>query len=182
MSAAGFALFDTSLGKCAIGWTDVGVAGVQLPEVDAAQTRRRSQRRFGAPDEASAPADVQQAIAAIVKLLDGERADLSSVALDMTGLAPFDRSVYETTRRIPPGRTRTYGEIAAALGDPALARAVGQALGRNPFAIVVPCHRVLAADGRIGGFSANGGAITKQRLLLIEGARPGNDPGLFDSA
>ena len=101
VSAAGFALFDTSLGKCAIGWTDVGVAGVQLPEVDAAQTRRRSQRRFGAPDEASAPADVQQAIAAIVKLLDGERADLSSVALDMTGLAPFDRSVYETTRRIP---------------------------------------------------------------------------------
>ena len=180
MSGARFALFETPLGACAIAWTEVGVAGVQLPEGDAARTRSRAQRRFGAPNESAAPAHVQQAMAAIARLLDGEPVDLSSVVLDTTGLAPFDRDVYDAARRIPPGRTQTYGEIATALGDPALARAVGQALGRNPFAIVVPCHRVLAADGRIGGFSASGGALTKQRLLLIEGARPGNDPGLFD--
>ena len=180
MSRRSFALFDTALGPCAIAWSQVGVSGMQLPEADAAQTRRRAERRFGAASEAEPPPAVRQAMAGIVALLGGESVDLSDVVLDVEGVDTFDRRVYEAARRIPPGRTLTYGAIAAGLGDPALARAVGQALGRNPFAIIVPCHRVLAADGRIGGFSAAGGAVTKRRLLLIEGARAGDAPDLFD--
>jgi methylated-DNA-[protein]-cysteine S-methyltransferase len=181
MSRRPFALFDTALGSCAIAWSAAGVAGVQLPEADAAQTMRRAERRFGAHADADPPPAVREAIAGIVALLAGESVDLSGVVLDVEGVDAFDRRVYDAARRIAPGRTRTYGAIAADLGDPALARAVGQALGRNPFAIVVPCHRVLAADGRIGGFSAAGGAVTKRRLLMIEGARSGDAPDLFDT-
>ena len=181
MTQRSFALFDTALGSCAIAWSAAGVAGVQLPEADAAQTMRRAERRFGAQADATPPPSVREAIAGIVALLAGESVDLSGVVLDVEGVDAFDRRVYDAARRIAPGRTQTYGAIAAALGDPALARAVGQALGRNPFAIIVPCHRVLAADGRIGGFSAAGGAVTKRRLLLIEGARAGDAPDLFDA-
>jgi methylated-DNA-[protein]-cysteine S-methyltransferase len=180
MSQRSLALFDTALGRCAIAWSEAGVAGVQLPEADSAQTRRRAERRFGADADADPPPAVRQAIAGIVALLSGEPVDLSNVVLDVEGVDAFDRRVYEAARRIAPGRTLTYGAIAAALGDPTLARQVGQALGRNPFAIIVPCHRVLAADGRIGGFSAAGGTVTKQRLLLIERARAGDAPDLFD--
>lgn len=181
MAECRFVVFDTALGPCAIAWSAAGVTGVQLPEGDAERTRRRVQRRHGGQGEASPPLSVQQTIAGIVALLGGQPVDLAPVVLDLSAIATFERRVYERTRLIPPGRTTTYGAIAASLGDATLARAVGQALGRNPFAIIVPCHRVLAADGRIGGFSAAGGAITKQRLLLIEGARPGNEPGLFDA-
>ena len=110
------------------------------------------------------------AIADIVALLDGGAGDLSGVALDMEGVADFDRKVYEVARTIVPGETMSYGAIAARLGDPGAARGVGQALGRNPFAIVVPCHRVVTADGGLGGFSAAGGSTTKRRMLEIEGA------------
>ena len=118
----------------------------------------------------------------IVALLRGKPnapADLSHIALDMEGVPPFHRRVYELARGIAPGTTLTYGEIATCLGDPGSARAVGQALGHNPFAPVVPCHRVLAAGGRSGGFSANGGVATKLRMLQIERASFGG-PGLFD--
>ena len=181
MAECRFAVFDTAIGHCSIAWSEAGVTGVQLPEGDAEQTRRRMLRRHGRLGESSPPPCVQQAIAGIVALLGGQPVDLTPVVLDLSAVATFERRVYERTRLIAPGRTTTYGAIAAALGDATLARAVGHALGRNPFAIVVPCHRVLAADGRIGGFSAAGGAITKQRLLLIEGARPGDEPGLFDA-
>lgn len=103
-------------------------------------------------------------------LLSGEPIDLADVVLDMDGVPEFHQRVYGVTRRIPPGETRTYGEIATALGEPGAARAVGQALGRNPFPIVVPCHRVLAAGGKAGGFSAPGGTRTKMKILDIEGA------------
>ncbi len=106
--------------------------------------------------------------------------DLSNIVLDMHGVPPFHQRVYALARGITPGETLTYGEIALRLGDSGLARAVGQALGHNPFAPVVPCHRVLAAGGRAGGFSANGGVDTKLRLLQIERARI-NGPGLFDA-
>ncbi|MBU4504999.1 MAG: MGMT family protein, partial [Gammaproteobacteria bacterium] len=102
------------------------------------------------------------------------------IELDMARLTPFQREVYAMARAIPPGQTRTYGEMALALGDAGLARAVGQALGHNPFAPVVPCHRVLAANSRSGGFSARGGVATKLRMLQIEGAQIGGEPGLFD--
>jgi methylated-DNA-[protein]-cysteine S-methyltransferase len=172
MTAFGVALFDTAIGRCGIAWAERGIVGVQLPEPAGAE-RARLLRRFPDAVETTPPADVQQAVRGITALLRGEAAALESVALDMSAVAEFDRCVLEATRRIPRGTTRTYGEIAAEVGDPGASRAVGQALGRNPFPVIVPCHRVLAAAGRPGGFSAHGGVATKLRMLAIEGA-PGN--------
>jgi methylated-DNA-[protein]-cysteine S-methyltransferase len=164
----GFTLFDTAIGWCGVAWSDRGLVGVQLPEARKAETRERMLQRFPAAAEAPPPPEIQLATDAIVALLRGERRDLSDVALDMEGVAPFHRRVYEVARTIPPGRTLAYGDVAARLGAHGAARAVGQALGRNPFPIVVPCHRVLAAGGKIGGFSAHGGTATKRRMLAIE--------------
>jgi methylated-DNA-[protein]-cysteine S-methyltransferase len=176
MTTRAFTMFRTAIGTCGIVWTERGISGLQLPEGHEAATRARLLRRFPGASEAVPPSAVARARDAIVALLQGERADLSFVTLDMDGVPPFARRVYEAARAIPAGSTRSYGALAAALGMPAAARAVGQALGRNPFAIVVPCHRVVAAGGKLGGFTANGGAVTKQRLLQIEGARA---PALF---
>jgi methylated-DNA-[protein]-cysteine S-methyltransferase len=180
MTAQSFALFDTAIGRCAIAWSARGVAGVQLPEAGEAATRARVRRHFPDATEAPPPAEVQRAIEGIVVLLHGEPGDLATIVLDMTGVPPFERRVYEVARTIAPGATLTYGEIAARLGEPGAARAVGQALGRNPFPLIVPCHRVLAASGKAGGFSAHGGVTTKLRLLSIEGANPGGEPTLFE--
>ena len=180
MNAQGFTLFDTAIGRCGLAWNDRGIVGVQLPEANEPKTRARLQRRFPAAQEAPPPAEVERAITGMVALLRGEARDLSAVAIDLDGLAEFERRVCEAARAIPPGATLTYGEIAARLGDRALARDVGQALGRNPVPLIVPCHRVLAAGGKTGGFSANGGIATKLRLLSIEGARTGEEPTLFD--
>ena len=171
MTAIGWALFDTEIGRCGIAWSPGGIAGVQLPEGSDEAMRARLRRRFAGAREGPPPADVQRAIEAIVALLRGEPGELGSVALDMDGIAPFERSVYEVARTIPAGATLSYGEIARRLGVPFAARDVGQALGRNPFPIVVPCHRVMAAGGKLGGFSARGGAATKRRLLSVERAK-----------
>ena len=179
MGAQGVTLFDTAIGRCGIAWGGRGIVGVQLPETHEAATRSRLLRRFPDARESPPPPAVRSAVYAITALLRGERTDLAGVALDMDGLPEFHRRVYEAARTIPPGSTRSYGEIAKALGEPGSARAVGQALGRNPFAIVVPCHRVLAAGGRAGGFSATGGVGTKLRMLAIEGARPNGQGALF---
>jgi len=175
----GCCLFETAIGSCGIAWTDVAIASVQLPEASPEGTRRRLQRYTGELPEGQAPAFVQQAIARIQALLQGERDDLSDLPLDMEGVPAFHQRVYEVARAIPPGGVLTYGEVARRVGEPGAARAVGQALGHNPFAPVVPCHRVLAAGGRSGGFSAEGGARTKLRLLEIEQARFDDEPGLF---
>ena len=166
-----FAIFETAVGECGIAWSERGVIGFQLPEGDAASTRRRMQRRFAGVEETAPPANVQQSIDAIVSLMRGEPADLTFIALDMDGVPEFHQRVYEVARTIRPGETITYGEIAKRLGDPGSARAVGQALGRNPIPVIVPCHRVLAAGGKRGGFSAPGGTATKLNLLAIEGAQ-----------
>jgi methylated-DNA-[protein]-cysteine S-methyltransferase len=182
MTTQAYTLFATPIGHCGIAWGERGLTGVQLPERDEAATRARMGRRFPQCNEVVAPPQVQEAINAVVALLSGAPTappDLSNLLLDMDGVPPFHQRVYELARRLGPGETTTYGEIARQLGDTGAARAVGQALGSNPFAPVVPCHRVLAADGRAGGFSANGGISTKLRLLLIERARF-NGPGLFD--
>ena len=170
MMASGFALFDTAIGRCGVAWGERGVAGVQLPEAGERETRARMLQRFPAAGEAQPPPEVQRVIDRIVALLRGEASDLSTIALDMEEVPAFHRRVYEVARAIPSGMTLSYGEIAARAGAPGAARAVGQALGRNPFPIVVPCHRVLAAGGKIGGFSAQGGVATKRRMLVIEGA------------
>lgn len=168
-AAQGFALFDTALGRCGVVWGARGLVGVQLPEADERETRTHILRRFPDARETPAPPNAQRARDAIVALLRGDPSDFSTIALDMERAPSFHRRVYEVARAIPPGTTLSYGEIATRLGAPGAARAVGQALGRNPFAIIVPCHRVLAAGGKVGGFSAHGGVATKLRLLAIEG-------------
>jgi len=182
MSESGFALFDTAIGSCAIAWGKRGLLGVQLPEGDAARTRARMRRRYPTAGESSPPGDVKRAIDGIVSLIGGEAIDFSAVALDMERLPAFHRRVYEVARTISCGATLTYGDIAKRLGVPGEAREVGDALGKNPFPIIVPCHRVLAAGGKLGGFSAPGGVATKRRLLAIEGARATTGPDLFDRA
>jgi methylated-DNA-[protein]-cysteine S-methyltransferase len=165
----GFALFETAVGPCAIAWGPIGIRGVQLPEGSPAATRARVAGDFPQAADAEPPPEVRRVIDGIVSLLQGAATDLSGVPLDMDGLPEFHRAVYTAVRTIPPGETLTYGQVAAQAGRPGAARAVGQALGRNPFAIVVPCHRVVAAGGTIGGFSAGGGVATTARLLALEG-------------
>jgi methylated-DNA-[protein]-cysteine S-methyltransferase len=184
MNDHAFTLFDTPIGRCGIAWTARGVAAVHLPAVREVETRLSLTRRFPSARPEAPPSAVQAAIDGIVALLDGEARDLSAVELDMAAVPPFHRRVYVAARSIGPGSTLSYGEVAARLGEPGAARAVGQALGRNPFAIVVPCHRILAASGKVGGFSAPGGATTKIRLLTIESAgaavSKGTSLGLFE--
>jgi methylated-DNA-[protein]-cysteine S-methyltransferase len=180
MKADGFALFDTAIGRCGIAWGGRGIVGVQLPEGREPRTRMRVLERFPDAREAPPPPEVERALAAIVALLRGEPSDLSGIALDLDQVPPFHRRVYEVARTIPAGATVCYGEIAERLGVPRASRAVGQALGRNPFAVIVPCHRVLAAGGKVGGFSANGGIATKLQMLSIEAAKANGAPSLFE--
>jgi methylated-DNA-[protein]-cysteine S-methyltransferase len=166
MGTTGSAAFDTRIGRCRIGWTERGIARIRLPETREA----RATRRFATETaEADPPEAVAAAIRDIVAHLGGQARDFSGVALDWSGIGEFARRVYTETRAIPAGRTATYGEIAERIGAPGEGRAVGQALGANPIPIIVPCHRVVAAGGRMGGFSAPGGTRTKTRLLSLEG-------------
>jgi methylated-DNA-[protein]-cysteine S-methyltransferase len=176
-----YVLFDTALGPVGIGWGPAGVLAVQLPEATRSATAARMLRWHPDAEEASGepPVAVARAIERIVALLAGEHEDLREVPLDMSAVPDFDRRVYEVAREVEAGDTTTYGEIAGRLGAPHASREVGQALGHNPFPLIVPCHRVLAAGGRLGGFSARGGVTTKLRLLDIEGAEPNGQPALF---
>lgn len=174
-----YALFDTAIGRCGLAWGARGVVGVQLPEKTNAATRTRLLRHCPTAEEAEPPKQIQRGIDDIAALMRGEKKSLRAIGLDTSRVAPFNARVYDTTRAIPPGMTRTYGDIARAIGQPDAARAVGQALGRNPFAIVVPCHRVVGANDKLIGFSANGGIATKLKMLMIEGWRA-DEPSLFD--
>lgn len=180
-STLGIAVFETTIGACGMAWSTAGVTGVLLPEASAALTLAKLKRRHPQAQEGAPPSDVQMAIGLITRLLAGEPADLSAIVLDLDGVPELHRNIYAVTRRIEPGETRTYGEIAKALGDPLLAQAVGQAMGRNPCPIIMPCHRVLAAGGKAGGFSAPGGVTTKFRILQIEQAQKREPDSLFDS-
>jgi methylated-DNA-[protein]-cysteine S-methyltransferase len=180
MTTHGHTLFDTAIGACGLAWGPHGITGAQLPEASEAAASTRLRRRFpGSVATAPTPA-IADAVARIQALLAGEAADLDPIELDLGPVPAFNRKVYAVARAIPPGQTLTYGEVAARLGNPALAREVGQTLGRNPFPIIVPCHRVLGAGGKLVGFSAPGGTDTKRRLLEIEGARIGPALPLFD--
>lgn len=180
MSELSFALFDTAIGGCGIAWGPRGVATIQLPGSSPAATRAALRRRCPGAREGAPPPPIGRVIAALAALLRGEAVDLGFVELDLERVDAFQRRVYALARAVPPGGTVTYGELASRLGDPLLARDVGQAMGANPFPLVVPCHRVLAAGGKPGGFSAPGGVATKLRLLRIEGAPAGGQPTLFD--
>ena len=179
MPDTNFAIFDTAIAPCGIVWNARGLTGVQLPKKDEAATRARVQQRYPSAIEATPLPLAAEAIEGIVALLRGEPRDLTGIAIDNTLTPDFNAKVYAITRRVPPGKTITYGEIATQLGDKLLARDVGVALGENPCPLVMPCHRVLAAKGKPGGFSAAGGVVTKLKLLSIEGAQPGG-PTLFD--
>jgi methylated-DNA-[protein]-cysteine S-methyltransferase len=180
MTEHSFAMFDTAIGRCGIAWGPRGITAVQLPMASEDKTRARIRQRCNDLTEAPPPSEVQVAIDGIVELLAGKPSDLSDVVLDLDGVPEFHRGVYDIARTIPPGKTLTYGDIAKRLGGVELSRDVGQALGRNPCPIVVPCHRVLAAGGKPGGFSANGGVATKLKMLAIEGAAVNHTPNLFD--
>jgi methylated-DNA-[protein]-cysteine S-methyltransferase len=165
-----FALFDTALGRCALVWTDRGVVTVRFAAGDQA-TKADLAARWPGASEATPDRVARRAISAVVGHLagDSKAASMAAIPLDMSGISEFPRRVYEELRRVPAGATVTYGELAARVGAAGAARAVGQAVGRNPFTVVVPCHRVLGAGGTIGGFSAPGGVATKKAILAIEG-------------
>ena len=176
----GFTLFDTEIGVCGLAWREHGLVGVLLPEVGGAPALARLRQCFPDLTESAPPTQVRAAAELIIALMRGERVDLSSIRLDLERVSPFEARVYAIARAIPPGQVLTYGEIAHQLGDKQLAREVGQAMGRNPWPIVVPCHRVVGAGGKLVGFSAPGGVETKQRMLAIEGYLPNGQPSLFN--
>ena len=180
-----FAIAATELGVFGVVWTERGIVRTWMHDRTEARVRRQIQRAFPNANQGSPPASVAAAMADVAALLAGEPRGLLDADLDMRTIPEFDRRVYELARTVPPGETMTYGAIAKALGEePMRARDVGQALARNPFAPIVPCHRVVAAGGQLGGYSAPGGTWTKRRLLQLEGADivASNpvQPGLFD--
>lgn len=179
-----FATTPTTLGVFGVVWTERGIVRTWLHDRTDARTREQIHRAFPTASEGAPPARVAAAMSDVAALLAGEPRALLDPDLDMHAIPDFDRRVYELARTVPPGETITYGEIARTLGEvPMRARDVGQALARNPFAPIVPCHRVVAAGGRLGGYSAPGGAATKRRLLELEGAAivaPPEQQGLFD--
>jgi methylated-DNA-[protein]-cysteine S-methyltransferase len=176
MKSAAYYLFETPLGSCAIAWEEPddpraapAVTRFQLPEAAPKRTETRIARNAGARAASPPPPRIVEVICRVCQHLRGDVQDFRDVVVDLDGAGPFARRVYEAARLIPAGQTTTYGELAKAVNRPAAARAVGQALGRNPIALIIPCHRVLAAGGRPGGFSAHGGLATKARLLAVEG-------------
>lgn len=174
-----FSLFDTEIGVCGIAWRDDVVTATVLADRTPDATERKLARLSGG--KTGEPPDViRRAIKLIKDLLTKGTADLSEIQCDFAGMEPFAASVLKAARTIPPGETTTYGKIAEGLGDIRLSRAVGHALGHNPFPIIVPCHRIIGADDKMVGFSAHGGIELKLRLLEIEGARIGATRGLFD--
>lgn len=174
-----FSLFPTPIGNCGIAWRDDVVVATHLPEQTPAATAARLAARAGA-SEGEPPPVIQRAIASITALLEGAKTDLSDIVCDFSAVEPFAAKVYAATRAIAVGETLTYGAIALQLGDKRLAQNVGRALGRNPLPIIVPCHRVVGANGKLTGFSAYGGIDTKLKMLTIEGARTGETLELFD--
>jgi methylated-DNA-[protein]-cysteine S-methyltransferase len=169
------ALFPTAIGTCGVAWSVRGLVAIALPERDEAATEKRLRAKSHGSGRTEPPPEIAQAIALIQKYCAGERVDFSAVPLDLSGIDPERRRVYETMRAIRFGETTTYGALArqtgAAEGDWEAAQRIGVAMGRNPLPIVVPCHRVLAARGKLGGFTAYGGTMTKEKLLALESVR-----------
>ena len=172
-----YVVFDTAIGTCAIAWTDAGVARFQLPEATPEATRARIGR--GGVPCAAPTRDITDIVGGVRRHLAGDLDDLRWIGLDTSRITAWDRLVYAATREIGPGHTLTYGELAERVGSPGSAQAVGQAMGRNPIPVIIPCHRVLAAGAKLHGFSAHGGVFTKSRLLAIEHAPGFDDPVLF---
>jgi methylated-DNA-[protein]-cysteine S-methyltransferase len=180
MAGRGYTIFDTAIGRCGIAWGDLGIIGVQLPEVREIDTRKRLFHLYPEARELRPPINVEAAIEGIAMLLRGGASDLSDVTLDMTGIPAFSQRVYAFARSIPRGESRTYADVASALRASGAIHSVAQAIARNPFMIIVPCHRVLEAGHYADNISPNGGVISKRRLLSIEGTHPTRSRTLFD--
>jgi methylated-DNA-[protein]-cysteine S-methyltransferase len=180
MSGRAYSIFDTAIGRCAIAWSDAGIVGIQLPEAREIDTRRRLFHIYPEARETKPTPNAEAAIEAIVGLLRGGAPDFSDIALDMRGIHSFDQRVYQITQRIHRGETLTYADVAARLGSPSAVRSVAQVLARNPFVIIVPCHRVLEAGGYADRMSPHAGLISKRRLLSIEGAVSSTSKTLLD--
>lgn len=180
MTGRSYSIFDTGIGRCGIVWSPAGIIGVQLPEVREIDTRRRLYQLYPDARELHPPPNIDAAIEGIAALLRGAACDFADVTLDMAGIPAFNQRVYAYVRTIPRGETRTYAEVASGIRASGAIRSVAQALGCNPFMIVVPCHRVLEAGNYADKISAFGGAISKRRLLSMEGARQMPGKTLFD--
>jgi methylated-DNA-[protein]-cysteine S-methyltransferase len=180
MAGRGYAVFDTAIGRCGIVWSDTGIAGVQLPEAREIDTRRRLFRLFPDARELRPPANAELAIGAIAAVLRGQANDFSDIALDVSGITAFNQRIYAFTRSIPRGETRTTHEVAVALRASGAVHSVAQALAKNPFMIIVPCHRVLEAGNAAERSSLHGGVVTKRRLLGLEGTRLSTGKTLLD--
>jgi methylated-DNA-[protein]-cysteine S-methyltransferase len=180
-------LFETAIGACGVAWTDAGLTGVQLPEADTKATRARLFAKAKATgkiaSEKATPPWVKDAVARVREHLAGKPQDLARIPLDVSEVSDFNARVFRAVQAIPAGRTLTYGEVAGIVGSPGASRAVGRAMATNPWPIIVPCHRVVAAGGATGGFSAYGGVLTKQRILELEGGTLAamKQVSLFDS-
>jgi methylated-DNA-[protein]-cysteine S-methyltransferase len=180
MVGRGYTIFDTAIGRCGIVWSNAGILGVQLPEMREIDTRRRLLRLYDEAREQRPRLNTASAIEGIIAVLRGQHADFTDIALDMQDIPPFSRRVYEFTRTIPRGETRTYNEVAAALRITGAAHSVAQVMAKNPYMILAPCHRVLEAGHYADRMSAFGGSISKRRLLSIEGTAPVVGKTLFD--
>jgi methylated-DNA-[protein]-cysteine S-methyltransferase len=171
-SARHYLIFETASGFCGLAWSALGVARFQLPTKSAEATERLLLRRAPGAEPAAPTAEIAEIVAAVQRYFEGEETDFSHVALDLDGQDAFPRKIYAAAREVGWGRTTTYGALAKQIGaGPEAARDVGQAMARNPVALIIPCHRVLAAGGKVGGFSAPGGSASKMRMLALEGVQ-----------
>lgn len=175
-------LFETAFGTCAIAWSAAGLTRVQLPEATRAKTEARMRGGGGEPAQPPLPEFAQAAVDALQRYFAGSAASLDALRLDESIVTAFNAAIFRALRAVPRGATVTYGDLAKAVGQPGAARAVGMAMSRNPWPVIVPCHRVLASGRKMGGFSAPGGTATKEKLLQLEGVVVGDPmlPGLFD--
>jgi methylated-DNA-[protein]-cysteine S-methyltransferase len=180
MAGRGYAIFDSGIGRCGIAWSNAGIVGVHLPEAREIETWRRLFQLYPEAREQRPPLHAEIAIEGIVALLRGQKCDFSDVVLDMSGIPAFSQRVYEYTRTIPRGATRTYAEVAAGMRRQGTEHSIAQAISRNPFMILVPCHRVLEVGNYADKISPHGGTISKRHLLSLEGTHPVSGKTLFD--
>ncbi|HEX3500853.1 MAG TPA: methylated-DNA--[protein]-cysteine S-methyltransferase [Stellaceae bacterium] len=169
-TAQHYLIFETACGFCGIAWNNVGITRFQLPTRSAEAIERILRRRVPGAESGAPTPEVAEAVAAVKRYFAGEETDFSGVTLDLGEQDEFFRQIYAAARRVLWGHTTTYGTLAKELGaGPEAARDVGEAMAKNPVALIIPCHRVLAAVGKVGGFSAPGGSATKLRMLALEG-------------
>lgn len=169
-------LFDTAFGRCAVAWSEQGLTRMRLPAPDVSETECSVAGQGGVRVDDGLPDMAMRAVVELRAYFDGRACDLDALPLDFSAVTDFNAAIYRALRAVPRGETTTYGALARGLGEPGAARAVGTAMGRNPWPVIVPCHRVLASGQKMGGFSAPGGTVTKERLLALEGVAVGGTP------